>query len=578
MKNRRLSARAMVSLMLSAILFCMPIGAFFANRTNTIEVHAEDTAEQKTESAAEESSAESTTSGNDNKGSSASGSGENNTENTTENSTEGTTEETQPIAKCTCKEKCSQYAVDEDCEVCAKDYKECAYINPSVKITINTPSGWHNDTTKVTVKVEDTIVSGNFTIQTVKAKVGQNGSWTDITEDMYIEISENSTIYVQVTDQKGKTYEKNRYIKCFDFTKPTLNAAVSDGLLSIQAHDTDSGIKAIYVNGYEFTDHTNGALNIRLQQFDAGYQYFTISAMDNAGNTSEIYKTANPYYTDPENKDSNEKDPAQQLPVDASATKPSSATAQVTDHTKTDSNGNTVSQTGTNSSSTKQSQSTGETDKSTDQSSDEQTSDKGKEFYTIQTASEKVFYLVIDRDGEDEKVYFLTEVSENDLLNTTTDNSETLPKNSAALESAIPTKDSALSNNNADTTVEKKQGTESVEDSTEESTEDTSEPKEGTAKADGSGFTYILMGIAAVAVIGVVYVVKSKKKKENFIDEDEDEDELDDDYDYEDEDEAEQDSDEAFLNGGEDTEKEDTDENDSEDNSNNEDDEENGEE
>ena len=44
MKNRKLSARAVVSLMLSAILFCMPIGAFFANRTNTIEVHAEDTA------------------------------------------------------------------------------------------------------------------------------------------------------------------------------------------------------------------------------------------------------------------------------------------------------------------------------------------------------------------------------------------------------------------------------------------------------------------------------------------------------------------------------------------------------
>ena len=315
--------------------------------------------------------------------------------------------------------------------------------------------------------MDDTIVSGNFTIQTVKAKVGQNRSLTDITEDMYIEISENSSIYVQVTDQKGKTYEKNRYIKCFDFTKPTLNATVSDGLLSIQAHDTDSGIKAIYVNGYEFTEHTNGALNIRLQQFDAGYQYFTISAMDNAGNTSEINKTANPYYTDPENKDSSEKDPALLLPVDASATKPSSATAQITEHTKTDVNGNTVSQTGsgTTSSSTgtsaKQSPSTGDTSKDTDQSSDSQTSEKGKEFYTIQTASEKVFYLVIDRDGEDEKVYFLTEVSENDLLNTTTDNSETLPKNSAALESAIPTKDSALSNNNADTIGEKKQGTES---------------------------------------------------------------------------------------------------------------------
>ena len=401
-----------------------------------------------------------------------------------------------------------------------------------------------------------------------------NGKATEFTEYITYDTYTNS--------QKGKTYEKNRYIKCFDFTKPTLNAAVSDGLLSIQAHDTDSGIKAIYVNGYEFTEHTNGALNIRLQQFDAGYQYFTISAMDNAGNTSEIYKTANPYYTDPENKDSNEKDPAQQLPVDASATKPSSATAQVTEHTKTDVNGNTVSKTGsgTNSSSSataKQSPSTGDTSKDADQSSDSQTTEKGKEFYTIQTASEKVFYLVIDRDGEDEKVYFLTEVSENDLLNTTTDNSETLPKNSAALESAIPTKDSALSNNNADTTGEKTQGAESVEDSTEDSTEDTSEPKEDTAKADGSGFTYILMGIAAVAVIGVVYVVKSKKKKENFIDEDEDEDELDEDYDYEDEEETEQDSDEAFINGGDDTESVDTDENDNEDN-NNENDEEDGEE
>lgn len=73
MKNRRLSARAVVSLMLSAILFCMPIGAFFANRANTVEVHAEDTAEQKTESAAEEGSAESTASGTDNKDSSGSG-------------------------------------------------------------------------------------------------------------------------------------------------------------------------------------------------------------------------------------------------------------------------------------------------------------------------------------------------------------------------------------------------------------------------------------------------------------------------------------------------------------------------
>ena len=300
MKKKKLSVKALMSLVLSAILFCMPAGAFFANRANTVEVHAEDTAEQQTESAentgstgnteSTDSTGNTVTPGNGKEENSGGTAGEGKTE----DSTEGATEETEP-AKCTCTEKCSQYEVDKDCKVRSKDYKDCAYVNPSVKITIATPTGWHNDTTKVHISVEDTRKSGNFTIQKVQAKVAQNGSWTDITEDMYVEISENSTIYVQVTDQKGKTYEKNRYIKCFDFKKPTLNAAVSDGLLSIQAHDTDSGIKAIYVNGYEFTEHTNGALNIRLQQFDAGYQYFTISAMDNAGNISEIYKTANPY-------------------------------------------------------------------------------------------------------------------------------------------------------------------------------------------------------------------------------------------------------------------------------------------
>lgn len=538
MKKKKLSVKALMSLVLSAILFCMPAGAFFANRANTVEVHAEDTAEQQTEST--ESTGNTVTPGNGKK--------ENAGEEKTEDSTEGATEETEP-AKCTCTEKCSQYEVDKDCAVCSKDYKECAYVNPSVKITITTPTGWHNDTTKVHISVEDTVKSGNFTIQKVQAKVAQNGSWTDITEDMYVEISENSTIYVQVTDQKGKTYEKNRYIKCFDFTKPTLNAAVSDGLLSIQAHDTDSGIKAIYVNGYEFTEHTNGALNIRLQQFDAGYQYFTISAMDNVGNISEIYKTANPYYTDPETKDSNEKDPAEQLPVDASATKPSSATAQVTEHTKTDSNGNTISETGTGTgtSSTKQSPGTGDTTDSAEKNSESDTSEQGKEFYTIQTASEKVFYLVIDRDGDEEKVYFLTEVSENDLLNTTSDNSETLPKNSAALESAIPVKDAALDNNNTDATGNKKQDAETVEENTEESTEEGSEPETTEQKQDGSGFSYLIMGIAAVAVIGVVYIIKAKKKKENFIDDDEDE--LEDDYeeDYDDEDGEEADPDEEFM-------------------------------
>ena len=534
--KKKLSVRAVASLLLSALLFCMPIGAVMANSGNMVDAYAEESSAggETEEGTGTEGSKESEESTETEPGESG---GE------LEEETEGGTVSGNEIPKpeCTCKEKCSQYSIDKDCEACKEDYSLCEYVNPNVKITISTPSGWHNDTTKVHISIEDVAHSGNFTIKTVQAKVAQNGSWTDITEDMYVEISENTTVYVLVTDQRGKTYEKNRYIKCFDFTKPTLNAAVSDGLLSVQAHDTDSGIKAVYVNGYEFTELTNGVLNIRLQQFDAGYQYFTISAMDNAGNMSEVYKTANPYYTDPEKEDSGEKNPAEQLPVNAQATKPSSATAQVTEHTKTDSDGNTVSELSP-AEQKKQAMAEAAASEEKEESGEKEKSETGKEFYTIQTASEKVFYLIIDRDGEEEMVYFLTEVTENDLLNVTADNSETLPKNSAALESAIPVSEGALPNNNGEQETE--------EELTEEpdGEENTEEPEPEPEKAEENPMaTYIILGVVAVVAIGGGYYFKVvRKKKEEFLDEDDDEDDEEEEYE-DDDDEENEDSEDDFF-------------------------------
>ena len=532
--KKKLSVRAVASLLLSALLFCMPIGAVMANSGNTVDAYAEESStggetEESTETEGSKEAEESTeTEPGDSGGES-------------EEETEGGTVSGNEIPKpeCTCKEKCTQSSIDKDCEACKEDYSLCEYVNPNVKITISTPSGWHNDTTKVHISIEDVAHSGNFTIKTVQAKVAQNGSWTDITEDMYVEISENTTVYVLVTDQRGKTYEKNRYIKCFDFTKPTLNAAVSDGLLSVQAHDTDSGIKAVYVNGYEFTELTNGVLNIRLQQFDAGYQYFTISAMDHAGNMSEVYKTANPYYTDPEKEDSGEKNPAEQLPVNAQATKPSSATAQVTEHTKTDSDGNTVSELSP-AEQKKQAMAEAAASEEKEESGEKEKSETGKEFYTIQTASEKVFYLIIDWDGEEEMVYFLTEVTENDLLNVTANNSETLPKNSAALESAIPVSEGALPNNNGEQETE--------EELTEEpdGEENTEEPEPEPEKAEENPMaTYIILGVVAVIAIGGGYYFKVvRKKKEEFLDEDDDEE--DEEEEYEDDEENEDSEDDFF--------------------------------
>ena len=564
-RKTKLCYRAVLSLMLSAALFCMPVLAFSMNGENAIDARAEETVESgteegtegKTEENAEERNADqeaSETEGEETTEPATESNAGSETESGTEEETEGGTVSGNevPEPECTCEKRCSAYDFDKDCAVCAADYKDCKYKTPNVVIQINSPGGWYNEKATVTFSVSDTAHTGNFELAKIQAKVGQNGSWTDVTEDKKLEVSENCTVYVQATDQKGNTYERSRAVRCFDTTKPTLNAAVSDGLLSVQVHDTDSGAKAVYVNGYEFTELTNGTLNIRLQQFDAGYEYFTISAMDNAGNMSEVYKTKNPYYKDP--ADESDENPAKQLPVSAEATKPGNATGTVTEHTKTDSEGNTVSG---NSLAEQKKQAMKEADAAEEKEKsgekEKEPSEQGKEFYTIQTASDKVFYLIIDRDGEEEMVYFLTEITENDLLNVASDNSETLPKNSAALESAILTEESALPNNNGEQTedteqMEKDTGeTENAED-----TESTEEPEPEEKAEPNPLISYILMGALAVAFIGGAYYFKVvRKKKEDFIeDEDEDEDE-EEEYEKEEE-EPEDGSDDDFLEDKED--------------------------
>lgn len=371
-------------------------------------------------------------------------------------------------------------------------------VPPEVKIIIETDAGWFKDTAMVRVRAEDILNTGNFAIKSVKAKISQNGNWTDITESMEFSVSENCSVYIMVTDQNGQTYERNRYISCFDKTKPVLNAAVNSGLLSVEAKDSESGVQAVYVNGYEFTELTNGVLNIRLQQFDTGYEYFTIQAMDKAGNVSDVYRTVNPYYEDPEveKEEENKEKEETKLPENAAPTNPTDAKADVTDYKVS-----------------------GE-----------------KEFFTIQTASEKVFYLIVDRSGEEEVVYFLTEISERDLLNVTTDNSVTLPMNSAIVESAIPDN---TTKEESDKTAENTETMESTETATEENAEGNKETESELAELQGdSTGVYIVMALVAAIAVAIGYYVKVVKKKDDYEEDDEEsfEDEV-----YENEDETEND-------------------------------------
>lgn len=567
--QKKIRSRIAAPLILSAMLFILPVGAVLTNSGGAMPVYAgEDVS--CTEEGEDSSAEEGEESGGESQGNheeiGESGKGEENGEEGEESEESEIGEATEPEAACICDSRCRQYEIDQDCPICSADFEKCAYEEPGVKITINAPSGWHAGGTsaKVAFRVEDMADTGNFTVKSVQAKIGQNGSYQDVTEDMFLEISENCAVYVLVTDARDKCYERSRSIRCFDTVKPTLNAAVSDGLLTIQASDHDSGVKKVYVNGYEFTDVTNGTVNIRLSQFDAGYEYFTISAMDAAGNMSEVYKTKNPYYKDPQSDDDG--NPAEQLPVSAEPTKPSSATAQVTEHTKTDADGNEELQAqGTDTAAAPAVQKKEEFAKADaeeealeNNGSDGEAMKQGKEFYTIQAAGGKVFYLVIDRDGEEELVYFLTEITENDLLNVTGDNSETLPKNSAALESQIPVADSALPNNNVETDdahkleepQEQMPTAEQMEDGTEASEADEEEAGQLQEAAKGSPVAgYLFMAFLGVCVIGAAYYFKAvrKKRDSDFI-EDEDEDE-DDEYEP---DEAEKEDGDDFFNRAED--------------------------
>ena len=266
--------------------------------------------------------------------------------------------------------------------------------------------------------------------------------------------------------------------------KPTLNAAVSDKALTVHAQ-SDVGIKAIYINGYEFKNTGNGNLKIKLQQFDAGYNKFYIYAEDNEGHTSDLYEVDNPYFDEDKTDD---KDPSKELPVDASATEPVEAVGTVEEHLF---NG-------------------------------------GREFYTIETANGKVFYLIVDMLSDEEKVYFLTEISERDLMNATSDQSETLPRNSAIPEDGIPDGGVIVNNNAKESTVEAVFGKkETTEEPSETGGKDKKTNKtiptgneEGEKTMGGISSTtliYIAMGVVCVAVILIVTSSKKKKraKKDN---------------------------------------------------------------
>lgn len=404
-----------------------------------------------------------------------------------------------------------------------------AYAAENNSIDIEKPSGWKQGETTITVTTNVGKLGEGVTITKLEAKVGENGSWTDITESHTISIDKNETVYVRATDSEGNVYEQNRSIKCYDSEKPTLAASLTDGVLTIQGKDTISGIASITVNGTEYRDLTDGTLKIQLTQKDFTTKKIEITATDTAGNTSDKYSLQNPYYewavkqaiaqsadasgnnattTTPTGEEQQVTSP---LPQDAKPSEPTTSTGTVEDRTVTGIE-----------------QELAEQNETVDKISSTTTA-AGKEFYTISTKSGKVFYLIIDNEQSQDNVYFLTEVDEQDLMNFSLSDTVTLPD----VDTVYATVDGE--DDQTETSAPE-------EESTEES-EAPEEPEVQEPEKTSNLGSYLLIGLIAAGIGAGAWYMKIYKPKHEFDDDDEYEEFEDDDNETYEKDDADADQD-----------------------------------
>lgn len=342
---------------------------------------------------------------------------------------------------CICTNLCTEEQRNPDCPVCRKDYTSCKgvpLLQSEFSIDIVPPTGWKTKETAVEFVLTDQTDAG---FEKVEVKIEKNGNWQDVTDSLIqkgneyfgqVEIAENSTIYVSVTGKDEKVHEKSRYIECFDRTAPTVRAGVTGKLLRVQAEDDLSGVAAIYIDGEKFTDLLNETLDIGLQQLNGDVEEFAVQAVDRAGNQSRLILVKNPNDQEPKQEQPEEKEkqkkeecvPQTQTEketcperVKASDTKPSvspdstgSSTSSQVDSVKQSVSSNTVPK------QTEEREEVPLTPNGQGTVVDNASGEDGKEFFTITTADNNVFYLIVDRQREEENVYFLNTVTETDLL------------------------------------------------------------------------------------------------------------------------------------------------------------------
>jgi hypothetical protein len=390
-------------------------------------------------------------------------------------------------------------------------------------ITITAPRGWYTKSTTVTVKLEDVNGTGQSLsdrFQKAEVKQGGGGVWQDISDALRsygqtdVEISDNGTVYVAVTDQNGKAHVKSLYVECFDREAPAIKAKIEGRSLRAEADDSQSGVESIYVNGICYDDLTNDTLDVRLRDIAADdEQEIFVYAVDYAGNRSRTVSIKNPEYIPPASSAPaatavQTPVPVVQAPAVSQPTESANAQSPVVklESEKPSAESNPGSITPTDGSGTVIENSVktpGE-----------------REFFTITTQAGNDFYIVVDKEKADQNVYLLSEVTEDDLAGLAKPGASPVPEIPATVPTLEP------------------------EPEVEPTTPPTSEPPTTPEKSSNTGSIALIIAVVVVCG-GAAYYLKIVRPKKNAADPYEDEEDGigEDDSDYDNE--YEQDGDES---------------------------------